>query len=223
MWGPAVDVFRQLPALKMLFRHLMVSAACAALLGLAASRLLGQRLIEMAGNAAPAPYREPSAEPQAPSSEPVMLVDAEEPPVITTPAKRRPHRRARPVRADVPDSFADELSRGISKLGEGRYEIKRSALNVALANLGALPRLVRVSPDFRDGQPSGFRLSGIRSDGPFAKLGLHSGDVLVSANGFDITSPDRVLEAYGKLKDSSHLALGLVRGSERIVQEYVIR
>jgi general secretion pathway protein C len=206
----------------MFFRHLTVSAACAALLGLTASRVLGPHLIEMASEAAPIAYREPPDEPAAPGGESATLVDAQpEEETITVPATRRSSRRARPASRAVPDSFAEDLSRGISKLGEGRYEIKRGALDLALANVGALPRFVRVSPDFRDGQPSGFRLSGVR--GPFAKLGLRTGDVLVSVNGLDISTPDRVLEAYGKLKASSHLVLGLLRAGERIVQEYVVR
>ncbi len=176
----------------------------------------------MASEAAPISYREPPEEPVAPAGEPILLVDAEaDEPAITAPTTRRASRRARPANRVVPDTFADDLSRGISRLGDGSYEIKRSALDLALANMGALPRFVRVSPDFRDGQSSGFRLSGVR--GPFAKLGLRSGDVLVSVNGLDISTPDRVLEAYGKLKASSHFSLGFLRGGESIVQEYVIR
>lgn len=207
----------------MLFRHLIVSAVCAALLGLAASRLLGPSLIEMAGEASP--YRAAPAEsPTDDNSQPVTLADTEvAEPAVAAPVKRRSSRRARSARITVPDSFGDDLSRGITKLGERRYEIKRSAWDLAMANLGALPRFAHVTAELHDGQPSGFRLSGIQGDGPFSKLGLRSGDVLISVNGLDITTPDRVLDAYGKLKASTHLALGFLRGNERILQEYAIR
>jgi hypothetical protein len=204
----------------------MVSAVCAALLGLVASRLLGPRLIEMAGEAAPLEHREPNPVAPAPSCEFASVVEAEAAKaatVATPPLKRRSPRRARPAVRSAPDAFADDLVRGITKVGERRYEIRRGVLDLALANMGALPRLVRVAPDFRDGRPVGFRLAGIRGDGPFGKLGLRNGDVLISANGLDITTPDRVLDAFGKLKGSSRLVLGLRRGNQEIVQEYVIR
>jgi general secretion pathway protein C len=67
-------------------------------------------------------------------------------------------------------------------------------------------------------------LSGLsRGDGPFAKLGLRNDDVLVSINGLNIATPERVLDAYSKLKEASPLVLGLVRGELEITQEYTIR
>jgi type II secretory pathway component PulC len=123
----------------------------------------------------------------------------------------------------VRDAFSQELDRGIRKLAERRYEIKRSALELALGNLGLLARWIRVMPDVRAGKPFGFRLIAIRADGPFAKLGLRNNDVLVSINGLDIATPDRVLDAYGKLKTAPRLLLALVREGHEITQDYTIR
>lgn len=121
------------------------------------------------------------------------------------------------------DAFADELHRGIRKLGEGRYEIKRSAMALALGNLALLSGSVRVAPDVRAGKPFGFRLFSIAPDGPFAKLGLRDDDVLLSINRLDIATAEQALEAYGKLKTASHLVLGVMRGGHRIALEYWIR
>jgi type II secretory pathway component PulC len=115
------------------------------------------------------------------------------------------------------------LDRGIRKLAERRYEIKRGTLELALGNLQFLARSVRVIPDTRDGKPFGFRLFAIRADGPAALLGLRNDDVLVSINGLDIATPDHVLDAYGKLKTAPHLVLGLIRQRHEITQDYTIR
>jgi membrane-associated protease RseP (regulator of RpoE activity) len=123
----------------------------------------------------------------------------------------------------VRDTFAQALDRGIRKLAEHHYEIKRSTMDLALGNLGLLARAVRVTPEVRDGKPFGFRLFAMMDDGPVAQLGLQNDDVLVSINGFDLATADRVLDAYGKFKTASHLVLGLIRERREIFQAYTIR
>jgi hypothetical protein len=120
-------------------------------------------------------------------------------------------------------SFVDQLDHGITKVGEGRYEIDRSTLNLALGNLALLSGSVRVAPDMRDGKPVGFRLFAIAADGPFAKLGLVDEDVLVSINHLSLTTVEQVLDAYGKLKTARHLMLGILRGGRKMSLEYTIR
>jgi general secretion pathway protein C len=132
-----------------------------------------------------------------------------------------PGRRA--ARRPVRDSFTQELNQGIRKLDGRRYEIKRGTLELALGNLASLARSVRVRPEVRDGKAFGFRLFAIRADVPFAKLGLRNDDVLVSINGLDLATPERALDAYGKLKESPRLGLGLLREGHETTQEYTIR
>ena len=140
-------------------------------------------------------------------------------------AKGHPADPARSASSHNPvrDTFSQELDRGIRKLAEGRYELKRSTVELALGNLGLLARLVRVLPEARDGKPFGFRLFAIRANGPVAKLGLRDDDVLVSINSLDLATPDHVLDAYSKLKEAPHLVLGLIRERHEITQDYTIR
>jgi hypothetical protein len=221
----------------MWFRYMTASAACAGLLALAASGFVRTHLSEVMSALAPktsdgVPVDEPI---QADGSS-MSVVDLA--PEGVSPEETRPtslllpkfakgHRGAiaRPAAShnSLRDTFAQELDQGIRKLAEGRYEIKRRSLELALGNLGLLARLVRVTPDTRDGKPFGFRLFAIEADGPVAKLGLRNHDVLVSINGLDIATPDRVLDAYSKLKTASHLVLGIVREGREITQDYTIR
>jgi type II secretory pathway component PulC len=205
-------------------RRLTVSAACAALLGLAASGIVrthfsaivsAMTVEEPCVSGADEPVQTDALsmpEPEAAST------SSETQTILVSTAKC-------PVRSHhvAPQAFSQELVRGIKKVGERRYEIKRRTLDQALSNLALLSNLVRVAPDMREGKPFGYRLFAIRADGPMAKLGLRNDDVLVSVNGLDIATPDRVLNAYSKLKTASQFALGLVREGRQISQEYVIR
>ena len=48
-------------------------------------------------------------------------------------------------------------------------------------------------------------------------------DVIASVNGLEMTSPDKALEIYGKLKSASHLDLGLERNGQKVLSNYAIR
>jgi general secretion pathway protein C len=134
-----------------------------------------------------------------------------------------PPPRPAPPPAQPVDAFSQELDRGIKKLGERRYEIHRSTLESVLGNLALLSRSARIVPEIRGGKPAGFRLFAVRPDGPFAKIGLQNGDVIASINGLEMTSPEKALEVYGKLKSASHLDLGLERNGQKVASDYTIR
>jgi membrane-associated protease RseP (regulator of RpoE activity) len=226
--------------------RLTALAVGAALLGLAASALVGAHLCRVMSTAeitsaagaqaqpppcdSPSCAKDDSAEPQ---DEPRSAETVDDPrtdadhsaSAAPLPAKRRRARagRRRASAAAADDTLLHELGRGITKLGQRRYQIKASALARALGNLRWLPGAARVAPDVRDGKPFGFRIVWVKPGGPIAQLGLRNGDILVSVNGLDITTPDHALEAYGKLKAARRLVLGIVRDGQRATLEYVIR
>jgi general secretion pathway protein C len=121
------------------------------------------------------------------------------------------------------DALSQELDRGIKKTGEHAYDIQRSTLESVLGNMSLLSRSARIVPEIRDGKAAGFRLYSVRPDGPFAKIGMQNGDVIASINGLEITSPEKALEVYAKLKSASHLSMGLERNGQRITKDYNIR
>lgn len=223
----------------MWFRHLTVSAACAALLGLAAAGLVRIYASEIVSAMTRTTPRAAQADengatdggvPSAVGSEPEATMPMMPSTSSTVPeaderhGERLPH--AAPSASNrnrTRDTFSQKLDRGIRKLGKRRYEIRRATLELALHNLQSLAGSVRVAPEIRDGKPFGFRLFAIKAGGPVAKLGLRNEDILISINGLDLTTPDRVLNAYNKLKAARHLALRLLRGERTVVQKYSIR
>jgi general secretion pathway protein C len=121
------------------------------------------------------------------------------------------------------DPLTAELDRGIKKLGEHNYEVQRSTVDSLLGNMGALAKGARIVPETRDGKSAGFRLFSIRPEGPFAKIGLQNGDVISAINGLEMTSPDKALEVYTKLKTANHLSVAVERGGQKITKDYNIR
>jgi len=75
----------------------------------------------------------------------------------------------------------------------------------------ALLQSVRVVPEQMNGKVVGLRLFGIRPASLLGTLGLKNGDRLESINGFDVTNPEKALEAYARLRTAPHLQLRLVR------------
>jgi general secretion pathway protein C len=130
---------------------------------------------------------------------------------------------AAPVAGPAADPLMAELDRGIKKIGEHNYEVQRQTVDSLLGNMSLLSRSARIVPEIRDGKAAGFRLFSVRPDGPFAKIGLQNGDVISAINGLDMTSPDKALEVYTKLKSASHLSVGLERNGQKINKEYNIR
>jgi general secretion pathway protein C len=121
------------------------------------------------------------------------------------------------------DPFMAELEKGVKKTGEHTYEVQRGTVDSLLGNMSVLSRSARIVPEIRDGRAAGFRLFSVRPDGPFAKIGLQNGDVISAINGLEMTSPDKALEVYTKLKSASHLSVGLERNGQKITKEYNIR
>lgn len=117
----------------------------------------------------------------------------------------------------------EEISKGIRKVGEGKYEFERSALNRVLANTTLLARSARIVPSVRNGQPNGFKLYAIRPGSLYSMLGMLNGDTINAINGHAITTPDRALEVYTKLRNASNVSISFTRRGKVTTHEYTIR
>ena len=102
-------------------------------------------------------------------------------------------------------------------------EVDRSLIDKVLANTTALATSARFVPSIKDGKPNGFKLYAIRPGSIFAKIGMQNADLIKAINGLDMSTPDKALEAYSKLKTASHLTVMLERRGENITLDYQIR
>lgn len=121
------------------------------------------------------------------------------------------------------DELGAELDRGLKQTGDHNYELQKSTLEQVLGNMALLSRSARIVPEIRDGKPAGFRLYSVRPEGPFAKIGMQNSDVIYAINGLEMSSPEKALEVYSKLKSARHLSVSLERNGQKITKEYNIR
>jgi general secretion pathway protein C len=75
---------------------------------------------------------------------------------------------------------------------------------------------VRVVPSIKNGQADGFKLYAIRPSSMFARLGFVNGDTVHAVNGLALTSLDKALEVYAKLKDAKSVQFDITRRGQPV-------
>lgn len=68
----------------------------------------------------------------------------------------------------------------------------------------------------------GFRISFVKRDSPFAKLGLQRNDIIKSVNGQEINSYNAAFGVYKNIQNVENLTLVIERGKEEMELEYEI-
>ena len=121
------------------------------------------------------------------------------------------------------DELQASIDAGIKKIDDNNYEIDKSLVDKVLANPMAVAKGARVVPAVKNGKPDGFKLYAIRPSSVYAKLGLQNGDTLQSINGFDLTSADKALEVYTKLREATSLEVDVTRRGKSEKLKYSIR
>jgi general secretion pathway protein C len=121
------------------------------------------------------------------------------------------------------DDLQSSIDNGIKKIDDSNYEIDKSLVEKVLLNPMAVAKGARVVPSMKNGKPDGFKLYAIRPTSAFAKLGLSNGDTLQSINGFELTSADKALEVYTKLREATSLEVEVTRRGKPVTLKYSIR
>ncbi len=116
-----------------------------------------------------------------------------------------------------------ELGGSIRKIGDNRYEIDSSEIQLAMNNVDKLAREARIVPSFKDGNTVGFKVFRIKPNSFYKKLGLRNGDVINAINGFEINSTEKALQLYQMLRTEKNLNLEITRRGQPITLEYIIR
>jgi general secretion pathway protein C len=120
------------------------------------------------------------------------------------------------------DPNLGDIDKGVSCSGNA-CSVERQLVDKLLANTTMLATAARFVPSIKDGKPNGFKLYAIRPNSIFGKIGLQNGDTVKAINGLDMTSPDKALEVYTKLRNASHLSVSVERRGESMTLDYSIR
>jgi len=120
---------------------------------------------------------------------------------------------ARPTRKVVAAAQPSSVipGRGIRRLGATRWSISQEELDLAKANMSQLMTQIRITPNFVDGRPDGFKLLSIKRGSLFDRLGLRSGDVVRRINGILLDNPQKALELSGELASGQTVTMDLLR------------
>jgi general secretion pathway protein C len=138
-----------------------------------------------------------------------------------TPPTRASRRRS--GRGRLSPELQAQVDQGIQVVSANERNVDRALVETLIENSSALMSQARILPYERDGQVQGFKLYGIRRNSLLSKLGMNNGDIIHSIGGIDMTSPDRALEAYSKLRNVGSLSVAYTRRGKRQNLEYNIR
>ena len=100
-----------------------------------------------------------------------------------------------------------DIAKGIQRVSATEFNVDRGVVDKILENQAELMRQARIVPEQENGKVVGIRLFGVRPDTLLGALGMENGDRLQTINGFDMTSPEKALEAYARLRTADHLTV----------------
>lgn len=102
--------------------------------------------------------------------------------------------------------------------------VTREQVARELENLPALLRQAKTVPYTNEsGEPAGFRVVDLASDGVFADLGLRREDVIVAVNGMAVRNNLDALAAFRKFRSAEAVQLGLLRDGREVTVDFSIR
>lgn len=106
--------------------------------------------------------------------------------------------------------------------GENEGTVKKDAVGRWMGDLNSIATQARIVPSFKNGVANGFKLFSIRPDSLYSALGVQNGDVISRINGFDMNSPDKALEIWGRLKDTPNIEITVERRGQLVTKKFTV-
>ena len=130
--------------------------------------------------------------------------------------------KVKEVKAQAPAAGASS-SAFAQRIGKGSYIVDQARLQQMIANPGQMMTDARLRPNTADGRQEGFVLGEVKPNGIYQSLGLQDGDVLLRINEYDISNPERALQAFTALKGLDRVQIDLIRSGSRMTMTYQIK
>lgn len=116
-----------------------------------------------------------------------------------------------------------EIGKQIAKTGAYEFQIERSAVDRILEAQAELMRS-RLVPDKDGDRVIGMKIFNVQPTSVLAMLGVENGDRLETINGFPLSNPEKMLEAYARLRaGADRLTVHLTRRGQPVNLDYSIR
>ncbi|HXW53589.1 MAG TPA: hypothetical protein VEL47_05750 [Myxococcota bacterium] len=117
----------------------------------------------------------------------------------------------------------EEESDGVEKVGPTSYQIKRKRFDKALSDIGRLLTEARAVPkNDSKGNFIGFEIVYLKEGSLFEKIGIEKMDLLTRINGYDLDSPEKALQLFGKLRTADQFTIDLKRGDRSVTLDYSV-
>lgn len=119
---------------------------------------------------------------------------------------------------------AEEEGEGVRKIGPTSYEIDRKEFDKALSNVARLMTEARAVPEMdASGNYVGFKLIYVKEGSLFEKIGIEKMDVLTRINGYELNSPEKALQLFGKLRTANQFTIDVKRGERPVTLDYSVK
>jgi type II secretion system protein C len=109
------------------------------------------------------------------------------------------------------------------RIGRGTYVVDQARLQQMISNPSQIMTDARLRPNLSGGKENGYTLSEVKPGGIYQSLGLQEGDVLLRINEYDISNPEKALQAFSALKGLDRVQIDLMRSGARMTMTYQIK
>ncbi len=147
--------------------------------------------------------------------------------VVLEKIKKRAPQRDYTVKQPSQKSFDSQKSRGSVPEGDvtdaGDHKIiDKSLFDHYAKNMDDIYKNIGIAEIKKGKVTKGFRISFVKKDSPFSKLGLQRNDIIKSVNGQAVNSYNAAFGIYKNIKNVENLTLVIERGKEEMELEYEI-
>lgn len=101
-----------------------------------------------------------------------------------------------------------------------RISLRRSDIEKSMGNIGTLLSQARIQPHFKGGKADGFRLSRIKPNSLFTKMGFKNGDIVHKINNKSIKTTNDMISFYQNLSSGQEIALEITRRGRKETLKY---
>lgn len=120
------------------------------------------------------------------------------------------------------ESKSEASQGGIAQPSGGRrVSLTRSDIKKSLSNVNELLSQARIQPHFKGGRPNGFRLSQIKPDSVFKRMGFKNGDIVHGINNKPIKTTNDIISFYQNLRSGQEISLEITRRGRKDTLNYV--
>ena len=107
----------------------------------------------------------------------------------------------------------------VSRRGS-RIPLRHSDIERSMGDIGSLLSQARIQPHFKGGKADGFRLSQIKPNSLFTKMGFRNGDIVHKINNKSIKTTNDMVSLYQNLRSGQEIALEITRRGRKETFRY---